>query len=126
MDTTKPSTGERMTIVEEGTEFRGAITSSCGLLVHGRISGELTSPGLTITPTGIVSGKIRVGSLTSQGEIKGELEAEHARLSGKVSDDTVIVAKTLEVKLASEGRMTVTFGETKLEVGDDPRAKASG
>ncbi|MBL8743678.1 MAG: polymer-forming cytoskeletal protein, partial [Myxococcales bacterium] len=93
----------------------------CAVVVKGRVEGELTSPALTVTPSGTVSGKVRVGSLASQGEISGEFEAEHAHLSGRVSDATVVRAKTLEVKLSSEGKMTVSFGEARLEVGAEPK-----
>lgn len=121
METQKASDMNRLTVVEEGTEFRGSMTSSCSVIVKGKIAGDLTSPALTVTPSGVVSGKVKVGTLASQGEIAGEFEAEHAHLSGRVSDSTIVRAKTLEVKLTSEGRMTVTFGnETKLDVGDEP------
>lgn len=121
METQKASDMNRLTVVEEGTEFRGSMTSSCSVIVKGKIAGDLTSPALTVTPSGVVSGKVKVGTLASQGEIAGEFEAEHAHLSGRVSDSTIVRAKTLEVKLTSEGRMTVTFGnETKLEVGEEP------
>lgn len=121
METQKASDMNRLTVVEEGTEFRGSMTSSCSVIVKGKIAGDLTSPALTVTPSGVVSGKVKVGTLASQGEIAGEFEAEHAHLSGRVSDATIVRAKTLEVKLTSEGRMTVTFGnETKLDVGEEP------
>jgi hypothetical protein len=45
------------------------------------------------------------------------------QLSGTVKDNTVIRAKTLEVKLspATEGnRLQVIFGEVALEVGEAP------
>lgn len=122
MDSQRPTDVNRLTVVEEGTEFRGAMTSSCAVVVKGRISGELSSPALTVTPSGQVSGKVRVGTLASQGEVAGELDAEHVHLAGRVADATVIRAKTLEIKLASEGKMTVTFGAAQLEVGEDPRA----
>ncbi len=124
MESPKATEMNRLTVVEEGTEFHGSMTSSCAVIVKGRIAGELSSPALTVTPTGVVSGKVKVGTLASQGEISGELDAEHAHLSGRVNDATVVRARTLEVKLTSEGRMTVTFGsETRLDVGEDPRAE---
>jgi cytoskeletal protein CcmA (bactofilin family) len=122
---TKPSDMNRLTVVEEGTEFKGSMTSTCAVVVKGKIAGELSSPALTVTPSGTVSGKVKVGTLASQGEIAGEFEAEHAHLSGRVSDSTIVRAKTLEVKLTSDGRMTVTFGDdTKLDVGEEPTKNA--
>lgn len=118
----KANDTKRLTVVEEGTEFRGSMTSSCAVIVKGKVAGDLTSPALTVTPSGTVSGRVKVGTLASQGEIAGEFEADHANLSGRVSDATVVRAKTLEIKLSSEGKMTVTFGgDTRLEVGDEPK-----
>jgi hypothetical protein len=49
------------------------------------------------------------------------------QLSGTVKDNTVIKAKSLEVKLtAASAKMQVVFGECDLEVGDQPtREKAA-
>ncbi|NUP08511.1 MAG: polymer-forming cytoskeletal protein [Polyangiaceae bacterium] len=122
MDSQKPTEVNRLTVVEEGTEFRGAVVSSCAVIVKGKVAGELSSPALTVAPSGAVSGKIKVGTLASQGEISGEFDAEHAHLSGRVSDGTMVRARTLDVKLTSENLMTVTFGnDTKLEIGEEPK-----
>jgi cytoskeletal protein CcmA (bactofilin family) len=115
----------KLTVVEEGTEFRGSMSSSCPVLVKGRLQGEVSTPALTVTPSGGVSGRVKVGVLESQGELTGDFEADEARVSGRVNDETVIRAKSLEVKLSSDGQMVVTFGETRLEVGDAPTAPES-
>ena len=47
------------------------------------------------------------------------------QLSGTVKDNTVIRAKSLEVKLApANGKMQVIFGECELEVGSEQPVKA--
>lgn len=123
MDDDKKTTEiSRLTLIEEGTELKGSVSSSCPVVVRGRIAGEVSTPALTVAPSGAVAGRVKVGTIVSTGEISGEIEADHASLSGRVNDDTVIRARTLEVKLASEGRMTVTFGEARLEIGDEPRS----
>ncbi|MNC99653.1 hypothetical protein D3C83_180110 [compost metagenome] len=61
-----------------------------------------------------------MGTITSEGELSGEFEAESVRLSGSIKDNTIIRAKTLEVSLVSEGGMQVVFGECELNVGDAP------
>jgi cytoskeletal protein CcmA (bactofilin family) len=120
-------TGQKQTLVEEGTQFKGSITSSCPVVVRGRIEGDIETPSLTVSSSGSVQGKAKVGAVISEGEIAGEFDAETVQLSGKVNDDTVIQAKTLEIKLATEkGKMQVVFGNTELKVGDDPQAEASG
>src|SRR5262249_1033970 len=73
-----------------------------------------------------VRGKVKVSQLHSEGEIAGEFDADEVRLSGSVKDNTVIRAKSLEVKLAAEGgKMQVMFGECELEIGDAPTAQPS-
>jgi len=121
-------TTQKKTLVEEGTEFRGSLTSKCPVEVRGKVDGDLQAPSLDISPTGSVSGKVKVDQLVSRGEIAGEFEAEGVQLSGTVKDNTVIRAKTLEVKLtpATEGnRLQVIFGEVALDVGDAPSRDVS-
>jgi cytoskeletal protein CcmA (bactofilin family) len=114
----------KRTLVDEGTEFKGSLTSTCPVLVHGRIEGEITAPALTVSPSGAVHGRAKVGELTAEGELSGEFDASVVVLSGSVKDKTVIKAKTLSVKLASEtGKLQVMFGECELEVGN-PAPKA--
>lgn len=123
------SDGTKKTLVEEGTEFKGSLTSKCPVEVRGRVEGDLGAPSLDVSPTGAVSGKVKVDRLVSQGEIAGEFDADSVQLSGTVKDNTVIRAKTLEVKLApaAEGnKLQVIFGEVALDVGDAPTKEASG
>jgi len=120
---------EKKTLVEEGTEFKGSLTSKCPVEVRGKIDGDLNAPSLHVSESGSVSGKVHVGQLVSQGEIAGEFDAEAIYLSGTVKDNTVIRAKTLEVKLSppSGNKMQVIFGEVAIDVGDAPRdAQAAG
>ena len=120
MEQPKAGAGKQ-TIVEEGSHFKGSLISTCPVLVNGRIEGDVETPALSVSPTGSVKGKAKVGEVQSQGEIEGEFDAETVRLAGRVRDNTVIRAKTLEVKLASEtSKMQVIFGECELAVGDAP------
>jgi cytoskeletal protein CcmA (bactofilin family) len=118
------ATHGRKTLVEEGTQFKGSLSSSCPIEVKGRIEGDVTAPALTVSATGAVHGRVKVGQMHSHGELAGEFDADEVQLSGSVKDKTVIRARSLEVKLAPlEGKMQVIFGECSLEVGADP-AKA--
>lgn len=111
---------ERKTVVEEGTSFQGSVSSTCPLVVRGRVEGEVQAPSLTISAGGAVQGRVRVGSLVSEGELAGELDADSVELSGTVRDDTVIRAKTLKVELSSsQRRMQVLFGNCELVIGED-------
>jgi cytoskeletal protein CcmA (bactofilin family) len=119
-----PPPGERKTLVEEGTQFKGALSSNCPVVVRGRIEGDVAAPSLTVSTSGAVHGKVKVDDLRSQGEISGEFDADTVQLSGSVKDNTIIRAKSLEVKLAPPtGKLQVVFGECTLDVGEgSPKA----
>lgn len=119
--TVRPTAPNKHTVVEEGSSFKGTLTSSCPIHVHGRIEGDLETPSLMVSPTGVVHGKVKVGMVRSQGELAGEFDADSIELAGTVRDNTVIRARSLEVKLAStRGKLQVIFGECELAVGDEP------
>jgi cytoskeletal protein CcmA (bactofilin family) len=111
---------DKKTCVEEGTSFKGSISSTCPILVRGRIEGDLQAPSLAVSPTGAVHGRVQVANVKSEGEIAGEFDAETVELSGTIRDETVIRAKTLKVQLSSgNGKMRVEFGNCELNVGED-------
>ena len=119
------STNTKQTIVEEGTEFKGILLSTCPIVVRGRIEGEVETPSLTVSEKGAVHGRARVGTIRSLGELSGEFDADTVELAGRVKDNTVIRAKSLEVKLSAEdNKMQVTFGDSELAVGDAPEDEA--
>jgi len=123
---TSTSPGTKQTIVEEGTEFKGVLTSSCPIVVRGRIEGELDTPALTVSERGSVHGRARVGTIRSLGELSGEFDADTVELAGRVKDNTIIRAKSLEVKLAAEdNKMQVMFGDVALAVGEAPQDAGS-
>jgi cytoskeletal protein CcmA (bactofilin family) len=112
----------KQTILEEGTEFEGSIRSQCPITVSGTLRGDITAPSLTITLSGSVCGQVKVSNLKSEGEIAGEIDAESVELSGHVSDQTSILASSLQVKLSqngSNGKLQVTFGNCDLHIGED-------
>lgn len=117
----QPSRGEKQTLIEQGTEFKGTMKSTCPVIVNGRIEGELSAPELDVTTTGTVRGNIKAERLSSRGVLSGNIDAGDLFLSGSVGSKTVIKAKNLEVKLApDQGRMELTIGECTLDVGDEP------
>jgi cytoskeletal protein CcmA (bactofilin family) len=114
-----PAAGDKKTLVEEGTQFKGSLSSSCPVVVRGRVEGEVSAPSLTVSASGAVHGKVKVDELRSQGEIAGEFDADIVQLSGGVKDNTIIRAKSLEVKLSPQnGKLQVVFGECTLDVGE--------
>jgi cytoskeletal protein CcmA (bactofilin family) len=114
----------KKTLVEEGTKFKGSLSSECPIEVKGRVEGDLAAPALSVSPSGAVHGHVKVGELRSEGELAGEFDADVVVLSGTVKDNTVIRARSLEVKLAaSNGKLQVVFGECQLEVGSEQPPK---
>ena len=115
------SATEKRTLVEEGTTFKGSLSSTCPIFVKGGVEGDIQAPSLTVAASGTVSGKVKAGELKSEGSIAGDFDVEKVQLSGSVKDNTVIRAKSLEVKLtSSSSKMQVVFGECELEVGEQP------
>lgn len=118
------SSDRKKTIIEDGTDFDGSVTSSCEITLSGTLKGELLAPTLTVTSSGSMHGNAKVEQLVSEGEIAGEIDAQNVVLGGKVNDDTVISAETLEVKLSQpKDGIRVTFGDCKLRVGDTQRKR---
>jgi cytoskeletal protein CcmA (bactofilin family) len=117
----------KQTLVEEGTEFKGTLKSSCAVVVNGTIDGEVDAPEITITRSGAVLGAIKAKKVRSQGTLSGNVDAGDVFLSGSVRSNTVIKAKSLEVKLGSsdKGQLEVTFGDCNLEVGEGPKDEDS-
>ncbi len=108
---------DKRTIVAAGTHLQGNLESACPILVHGRVEGDLRAPSVVVSATGAVQGVVQVGKIQSNGELCGQFDADHVELTGSVKDNTVIRAKTLEVKLASkQGKMQVVFSEQSVPV----------
>ena len=117
----------KRTLIEEGTELKGTLTSSCPIVVHGPGREADDRPvGRGHRDRRALSGKAKVNELRSRGELAGEFDADIVELSGRVRDKTIIRAKTLEVRLQrEEGRVEMVFGDCELAVGDAPdKAKA--
>ncbi|HEX4338052.1 MAG TPA: polymer-forming cytoskeletal protein [Polyangiaceae bacterium] len=111
----------KQTLVEEGTELKGTLKSSCQVVVNGKIDGEIVAPSLTVTASGTVLGTVRAQKLRSEGTLAGDIDADDVYLSGTVRSNTMIRAKKLEVKLGTDrGKLEVSFGECMVEVGEDP------
>ncbi|HVW27247.1 MAG TPA: polymer-forming cytoskeletal protein [Polyangiaceae bacterium] len=115
----------KQTLVEEGTELKGTLKSSCQVVVNGKIDGQIEAPALTVTTSGAVLGTVRAQKLRSEGTLAGDIDADDVYLSGTVKSNTMIRAKKLEVKLgADRGKLEVSFGECMVEVGEDPARAA--
>jgi cytoskeletal protein CcmA (bactofilin family) len=118
------SQGKR-TLVEEGTELKGTMVSKCPIVVMGKVEGDISGPSIEIAESGIVAGNVNVKELRSAGEVAGHVSADAVYLSGRVRDNTVIRAATLEVNLTrTEGPMEVVFGVCELAIGDEPTRHA--
>jgi cytoskeletal protein CcmA (bactofilin family) len=118
--------GGKQTLVEEGTEFAGKLTSKCPIVVMGKVEGDVSGPVIHVTASGVVAGNVKVKELRSEGELAGEVEAEAVHVAGRVRDKTVIRARTLHVSLQSQDKgMEVVFGECTLAIGEEPNKAAA-
>jgi len=111
----------KQTLIEDDTEFKGKLSSKCPVVVKGSVDGEIAGPSLHVSSTGTVVGHVKVTELRSEGTIGGEFDADTIHLAGTVKSNTVIKARSLEVRLTPQsGRLQVTFGECELAVGEVP------
>lgn len=102
---------QKRTLIEDGTKFKGSLSSTCPIVVQGAVEGDIDGPALTVSATGSVSGVVVTGSLKSDGKIAGDFDVETATLAGTVEKDTVIRANSLDLKLAvTNGKTQLTFG----------------
>ncbi|HEX5064047.1 MAG TPA: polymer-forming cytoskeletal protein [Kofleriaceae bacterium] len=108
------------TLIEEGTEFKGSLSSNCPIVVVGKVEGDVTGPMIHVASSGVVAGKVNVKQLRSEGVLAGEVEAETVQIAGTVRDKTRIRARSLEVTLKTDKGMEVVFGECELAIGDEP------
>ena len=116
----------KQTLIEDDTEFKGKLSSKCPVVVKGAVDGEIVGPSLHVSASGTVSGLVKVTELRSEGTIGGEFDAETVHLAGTVKSNTIIKARSLEVKLQPQnGRLQVTFGECELSVGEVPSKEAA-
>lgn len=102
----------QQTLVDVGTTLKGAISSTCPVLVKGTIEGDLEVPDLTVSAGGSVQGAVVAKRVYSQGTVAGSLKADEVVLSGAVLANTVIEAGRLEIALDGKGKaLQLTFGE---------------
>jgi cytoskeletal protein CcmA (bactofilin family) len=119
-DSTNGRSGRR-TVVDEGTELKGSVKSSCPVVVVGKVEGDITGPSVEISEKGVVSGTVKAAQFASHGEVFGLIEAESVELSGKIRDGTVIKARSLDIKVNRQGpREPIQFGDCELCIGDEP------
>ena len=111
---------EKKTIIEEGTQFKGTLAANCAVVVRGEIEGQISGPSLEVAETGSVDGQVKVTELRSKGQLTGTFEADDVVLCGRVRDETVIIAKTLEVATARGGALVVELDDCELQIGDVP------
>jgi cytoskeletal protein CcmA (bactofilin family) len=97
----------KQTLVEAGTEFTGTVKSSCPVVVHGTLEGDIDAPTLSIATTGTVHGNIRAESLRSFGTLAGNVDAGEVYVSGVVRSKTVIRARRLELQLGSSEKSQI-------------------
>lgn len=101
-----------VTVVQEGTDFTGEFTSTCPIIVNGRIEGAVKAPALTITDSGALKGNVEAKTITCRGSVAGVLEADMIELSGTIAQNTIVRAQRLMLNIEStSGRIELAFGQ---------------
>ena len=109
------SPSEPMTIVQEGTRFKGDFLSSCPIVVNGQIEGDVKAPSVTVTNSGALQGNVEAKTIACRGTVSGVLEADTIELSGAIAQNTVIRAQRLRLNIEStSGRIELAFGKAVI------------
>jgi cytoskeletal protein CcmA (bactofilin family) len=124
----KESPDEIVSIIGEGVEVSGEISSTRGLRVDGAVKGKLNSAAmLQIGPQGRVEGEAVVRKVSVSGELRGVVHASdrvEIRKEGKVYGDVFTPCLIIEAGAVFEGKCNMS--EQKIEKGDSmpqaPRA----
>jgi cytoskeletal protein CcmA (bactofilin family) len=102
-----------VTLVEEGTRFAGDFTSSCPIIVNGRIEGTVKAPSVTVTHSGALHGNVDAKTIACKGSVAGVLEADTIELSGTIAQNTIVRAQRLKLNIEStSGRIELSFGQS--------------
>src|SRR6267143_1079793 len=99
------------TLVEEGTEFKGTMSSSCPIVVMGKVEGDVTGPVIHITPSGVVSGVVKVKQLRSDGELAGDEPNKEAAVAAALAAPAVAAAASAEPKPSGKPAAATAAGE---------------
>ena len=118
-------TGGKKTLVEEGTQFKGSLSSDLPHRGAGRIDGDVAAPSLQVSATGAVHGKVKVGEIHSQGELAGEFDADVVELSGTVKDKTVVRAQVARGQ-AGTGQRQASGGVRRVRARRRRHAEQGG
>ena len=91
-------------IIGEGIQIRGNVSGSGGLVVHGRIEGNIALDGdVEVGERAVVSANVQAQGLTVNGELRGDIDA------------------TSLVSIASSGMVIGDIRATELEIQDGAR-----
>ena len=71
----------KQTTVEEGTQFKGTLSSTCQVMVRGVVDGDLTAPVVIVSESGTVVGNVKAQSIWSEGVLAGRVDAGEERLA---------------------------------------------
>ena len=124
---TKDST-ELNAFLGVGTEYRGKLDFVGTVRIDGRFEGEISTDGdLILGRKASVCGTVRVGRLTSCGEIQGDVFVKESAvfektsaLRGSLSTPTLVVEKgaVMEGNISMSGRAVVPTVKPKVVSAD--------
>ncbi len=104
-------------VIGEGSIFDGRFFVNGSILIEGKFQGDIrTDDQLTVGPTGKVKTDIQARRVTIAGTLIGNIVAsEEVSLmhTGKVLGNIVTPKLTVEPGVITEGKVTITSGQTE-------------
>ena len=103
-------------VIGEGSVFDGRFSVNGSILIEGKFQGDIrTDDQLIVGPTGKVKTDIQARRVTVAGTLIGNIQAsEEVNLmhTGKVLGNIVTPKLTVEPGVITEGKVTITSGQT--------------
>jgi len=108
-------------------EIKGKVRFQDGLIVDGKIDGEIESNGaLTVQKNAHIKAQIRTKSIIIEGKVHGNITvAEHARIAKSAEVVGDVKAKTLEIETGATfvGKSAVGTPSISASVADSSKTK---
>ena len=122
--------GDVMAFLGQGTEFQGTLTFEGTVRVDGKLNGEVVSGGtLIVSEEAEVEAEINVGSLISQGRIKGNVKLtdrielyETSELRGNITTPRLMISEGA----VFQGSCEMSLDEEKVRLIAPPPKEKKG
>lgn len=107
--TSKPRIPLKPTIISEGFEFVGTITSNGTLHIAGLIKGKISANTVLVDLKGQVEGEMKADHLMVKGSIKGDIRCKELNIGPRATVDGTVYYQNIHIQHG--GKVAGTFNK---------------